>query len=236
MAYLTCKDLNIGYEGTPVAEGLSFSVSAGECLVVLGENGAGKSTLVRTLLRLIRPLSGEMLTGDDLGKNEIGYLPQQTEFQRDFPASVEEIVLSGTLPKHPFSPFYGKEQRQTAKANMMLMNVYDMRKKSFRNLSGGQKQRVLLARALCATERLLLLDEPVSGLDPKVTAEFYQLTSDLVKNGIAVIMVSHDLHSALEIATHVLHIGSRKQLFYGTREEYLASGLGKTFEEGGASE
>ena len=231
MAYLSCENLNIGYDGISVAEGLSFQISAGECLVVLGENGAGKSTLVRTILHLIPALSGELAIGDGLGKNEIGYLPQTSGFQKDFPASVEEIVLSGTLSKHPFLPVYGKEQRKSARDNMILMNVYEMRKKSFRTLSGGQKQRVLLARALCATERLLLLDEPVSGLDPKVTAEFYQMTRKLVDRGVAVIMVSHDLHSALEIATHVLHIGSRKQLFYGTREAYLASDLRKFFEQ-----
>lgn len=229
MAYITCKDMTLGYEGEIVAEHISFSVEKGDYLCIVGENGAGKSTLMKTLLHLIRPLEGELETGEGLGSHEVGYLPQQTIVQKDFPASVWEIVLSGTLSKCGKRPFYGKTEKKLAKENMEKMDIWNLRKKCYRELSGGQQQRVLLARALCATSKLLLLDEPVTGLDPKVTVEFYQLIQKLNQEGISIIMVSHDIHAAVTYATHILHL-EKENSFFGTKEKYLESDAWNTFQ------
>ena len=230
MAYIICKDLAVGYEGKAVSEHICFKVKAGDYLCIVGENGAGKSTLMKTLLHLIMPVSGEIIYGDGLNAHEIGYLPQQTVVQRDFPASVMEIVLSGNVARTGLRPFFGREEKDRARKNMERMNIWNLRKKCYRNLSGGQQQRVLLARALCATTNLLLLDEPVSGLDPKVTAEFYSLIERLNKEGTTIIMVSHDMQAAADYASHILHVG-RKNKFFGTKEEYLNSKIWRKLEE-----
>lgn len=233
MALLTARNLSLGYDGQTILEGLNFSVDAGDYLCIVGENGSGKSTLMKTLLHLQEPVSGEILTGDGLKRNEIGYLPQQTVVQRDFPASVWEIVLSGCQGRCGLRPFYNKEEKQLARDNMDRMGINDLADRSYRYLSGGQQQRVLLARALCATRKILLLDEPVSGLDPKVTAEMYELIDSLNKEGITIIMISHDIVAAVHYATHILHIGNK--IFFGTTEEYKNSKTGKYFlmQEGG---
>ena len=229
MALLTCRDLCIGYEGREILHGLNFSAEQGDYLCILGENGSGKSTLMKTILGLVPSLSGEIVFGDGLQKGEIGYLPQQTDVQRDFPASVREIVLSGCLAKYGFHPFYRKEEKKAAQKAMEELGITDLAKKCYRDLSGGQQQRVLLARALCAAGRVLLLDEPVTGLDPKAQNDLYELIAKLNKSGITIIMVSHDIHAAVKYASHVLHIGSKRQLFYGTKEEYVNSKLGQSF-------
>ncbi len=234
MAQLTCKNLTVGYESKPVLKDVNFEVNAGDYLCIVGENGSGKSTLMKTLLGLQSPISGEILTGDGLKKNEIGYLPQQTAVQKDFPASVKEIVVSGCQGRCGNRPFYSKEEKQLAKDAMEKMQIESLAKRCYRELSGGQQQRVLLARALCATRKMLLLDEPVSGLDPKVTAEMYRLISELnKKDGITVLMISHDISAAVKYADHILHIGS--SVFFGTKDEYLKSSQGRLFssEEGG---
>ncbi len=227
MAQLVVEDLSLGYESQAIIEGLNFTVNAGDYLCIVGENGSGKTTLMKTLLNLKTPLSGKITTGDDLKKNEIGYLPQQTVVQKDFPASVREIVMSGFQGQCGMRPFYNKEEKKLAQENMERMGVADLAKRCYRDLSGGQQQRVLLARALCATRKILLLDEPVSGLDPKVTAEMYKLISDLNSDGITIIMISHDIAAAVRYASHILHIGDT--VFFGTRDEYLASDIGKVF-------
>lgn len=221
MAYICCENLQLGYDGNVIVKDLDFQINAGNYLCIIGENGAGKSTLVKTLLQLQKPLSGSLTIGDGLMPYEIGYLPQQTVVQRDFPATVWEIVLSGCLSKCGSFPFYKKEQKALVQEKMEEMGIWELRKKSYRTLSGGQQQRVLLARALCATSKLLLLDEPVNGLDPKVTADFYQMIYQLNQKGITIIMVSHDLH-VLQYATHVLHVDSSES-FFGTKEQYLES-------------
>ena len=227
MAQLVVEDLSLGYESQVIIEGLNFTVNAGDYLCIVGENGSGKTTLMKTLLNLKAPISGKITTGDDLKKNEIGYLPQQTVVQKDFPASVREIVMSGFQGQCGMRPFYNKEEKKLAQENMERMGVADLAKRCYRDLSGGQQQRVLLARALCATRKILLLDEPVSGLDPKVTAEMYKLISDLNSDGITIIMISHDIAAAVRYASHILHIGDT--VFFGTRDEYLASDIGKVF-------
>ncbi|MCR5369393.1 MAG: ABC transporter ATP-binding protein [Clostridium sp.] len=233
MALLEVEDLKLGYESQVVLEHLDFKIHTGDYLCIVGENGSGKSTLMRTLLHLMPALGGKITAGDGLMPNEIGYLPQQTVVQKDFPASVWEIVLSGCQGRCGRRPFYNKEEKKLARDNMERMGITAMADRCFRELSGGQQQRVLLARALCATKKLLLLDEPVSGLDPKVTAEMYQLIRDLNREGITIIMISHDIAAAVKYASHILHIG--KNVFFGTKEEYTASEMGKFFlaQEGG---
>ena len=200
MSYLIeCKNLTAGYEGMPVVKNLSFNVSAGDYLCIVGENGSGKSTLMKTLLGLRSPLCGEIIFGDGLKQTEIGYLPQQTAAQKDFPATVREVVLSGCLGRKGLSPFYSKADKKQCDDNIELLGITHIAHRSYRNLSGGQQQRVLLARALCATKKLLLLDEPVSGLDPIVTAEMYEIISKLNREqGVTIIMISHDLQGALK--------------------------------------
>ncbi len=236
MALLTCRDLSLGYEGKAILQHVSFEVNAGDYLCIVGENGSGKTTLMKTILGLRKPLSGTVATGDGLRQSEIGYLPQQTLVQRDFPASVKEIVLSGCQGRQGMRPFYSRADRQLAKENIRRMGLEALANRCYRELSGGQQQRVLLARALCATRKLLLLDEPVAGLDPKVTAEMYAIIRSLNRQeGITVIMISHDLGAALAHATHILHIGST--VYYGTRQDYLSSPVGKAFlQQGGVSQ
>ena len=222
MSYIKCEELVLGYEGTPVAEHISFSVEKGDYLCIVGQNGAGKSTLMKTLLGLTPLMGGSIQYSDGLAAHEIGYLPQQTFVQKDFPASVWEIVLSGALPTCGWRPFFGREQRRLAEENMRRMDIWELKKVCYRNLSGGQQQRVLLARALCASSKLLVLDEPVTGLDPRVTAEFYQLIRDLNREGLTIIMVSHDIHAAVRYASHILHVEKEKS-FIGTTKEYIRS-------------
>lgn len=229
MAIITCKNMSFAYDGKTVLEGVNFSLSAGDYLCVVGENGSGKSTLIKGLLRLKAPASGELIFGDGLRPTEIGYLPQQTQVQRDFPASVREVVQSGCLNSLGGRLFYNKSDRERAHMNMERMGLEELADTSYHALSGGQQQRVLLARALCATRKLLLLDEPVTGLDPIATGEMYNLIK-LVNlcDGISVIMVSHDIHEAVRYATHILHLGHR-QLFFGTAAEYKESDLARRF-------
>lgn len=227
MAYLTVKNLSVGYENRVVAENIDFVVNQGDYLCIVGENGSGKSTLMKTLLGLKSPTSGEIVFGDGLKRNEIGYLPQQTAVQRDFPASVYEVVLSGCVGKNGWRPFYSGADKALAKENIEKMGITELANRCYRELSGGQQQRVLLARALCATKKILLLDEPVAGLDPRVTVEMYHTIAQLNTDGVTIIMISHDI-AAVKYASHVLHIGHRP-LFFGTREDYIASDVGKVF-------
>jgi len=228
MALLTCEKIALGYDGNVILQDVSFQVEQGAYLCIVGENGSGKSTLMRTILGLQPALDGKISTGDGLKQTEIGYLPQQTVVQRDFPASVQEIVLSGCQSRCGLRPFYNKEEKATARAAMEKMGITALAKRCYRELSGGQQQRVLLARALCATKKLLLLDEPVSGLDPKVTMEMYHLIETLNReDGITVIMISHDMEAAVKYATHVLHVG--KHLWFGTKEDYLNSDVRRAF-------
>lgn len=227
MALLTVENLSVGFNSQTIVENLNFTVNTGDYLCIVGENGSGKTTLMKTLLNLQEPLSGQILIGDGLKKNEIGYLPQQTVVQKDFPASVREIVLSGFQGSSGLRFFYTKAQKRLAEDNMKRMGISHLANKCYRELSGGQQQRVLLARALCATRKVLLLDEPVSGLDPKVTVEMYNLISKLNDEGITIIMISHDIAAATCYASHILHISDN--VFFGTKEEYIKSDVGKFF-------
>lgn len=229
MALISCENLSLGYENKSIVDSLSFSVNTGEYLCILGENGAGKSTLIKTLLHLMPPLSGTITYGDGLKQKEIGYLPQQTEAQKDFPASVFEIVLSGCLNRCGLRPFYTSLEKQRATNNLEKLGIAHLAQHCYRELSGGQQQRVLLARALCATQKLLLLDEPVSGLDPQAAIDMYQIIKELnKKTDIAIIMVSHDVQGAIQYADHILYM-NETPLFFHSTEAYLASDIGSWY-------
>ena len=228
MALIKTEDLALGYEGKNIVEGLSFTLERGDYLCIVGENGSGKTTLMKTLLGLKAPISGKLIFGDGLKKNEIGYLPQQTSAQKDFPASVREVVMSGFLNKCGLRPFYSKKEKALAIENMEKLGISDLANYCYRELSGGQQQRVLLARALCASSGLLVLDEPVSGLDPKVTQDMYSVIKELNDGGMTVVMISHDIAAAVRYATHILHI-SHTPLFFGKTEDYITSEVGKDF-------
>lgn len=232
-----CKGVTLGYENKVVAKNLNFKIDQGDYLCVVGENGTGKSTLIKTLLGLIKPLNGEVIANVQ-GKNHkgVGYLPQQTQAQKDFPASVWEVVLSGVLNTDHRCPFYNKKDKAEAEKNMEKLNILDLKKRCYRELSGGQQQRVLLARALCATDSVLILDEPVTGLDPAASMEFYETIKDLnKKENVTIIMVSHDIKNALNYATHILHLEQEND-FFGTVEEYKKSNVSNMFLGGVAND
>lgn len=232
-----CKDVTLGYENKVVAKNLNFKIDQGDYLCVVGENGTGKSTLIKTLLGLIKPLNGEVIANVQ-GKNHkgVGYLPQQTQAQKDFPASVWEVVLSGVLNNDHRCPFYNKKDKAEAEKNMEKLNILGLKKRCYRELSGGQQQRVLLARALCATDSVLILDEPVTGLDPAASMELYETIKDLnKKENVTIIMVSHDIKNALNYATHILHLEQEND-FFGTVEEYKKSNVSNMFLGGAAND
>lgn len=229
MSQLSAENLCLGYDGIPVSKDINFQINKGDYLCIVGENGSGKSTLIKTLLGLKSPLSGKIIFDEGLSLREIGYLPQQTSLQQDFPASVYEVVLSGCLASSGLHPFYNKKQKKMALDIMKKFNIEDKKNECFKDLSGGQQQRVLLARALCATKKMLLMDEPVSGLDPIATEEMYKIVDQLNKNeNITIIMVSHDIHSAVKYASHILHLGDTLH-FFGTKEDYAKSPIRQRF-------
>ncbi len=233
MSKLSVKDVSLGYDGKAILKHLSFSVAQGDYVCIIGENGSGKSTLMKTILGLQAPLEGTIQWEDSHRGSHIGYLPQQNDAQKDFPATVKEVVLSGCLSSLGLFPYYRKQEKEMAKRAMEKMGILSIANQSFRFLSGGQRQRVLLARALCATKEILLLDEPVAGLDPKVTLEMYDLIRKInQEEQITILMISHDYEYGLKDATHVLHIG--KEVFFGTKQEFMKSKLGKSMKEGNA--
>ena len=228
MPLVTCENLTLSYDGVPVVEGLDFTVNPGDYLCIVGENGSGKSTLIKALLGLKKPSAGRIIFDPSVRKDQIGYLPQKNPLQGAFPATVREVVLSGCLGGMGAKPFYGRKEKQRAESVMEKLDIKDIAGAPFRSLSGGQQQRALLARALCATGRLLLMDEPVAGLDPIVTGKMYDTISQLNKDGITIIMVSHDISAAVTYASHILHINNDGK-FFGTAEEYEHSPLGHDF-------
>lgn len=235
MLQISCKKVSVSYENRIAVDNVSFDVFSGDYIAIVGENGSGKSTLIKALLGLVKPLSGDISLENGIKQTEIGYLPQQTIIQRDFPASVFEVVLSGCLNSKGIKPFYSKKDKARALESLKRLNIEELRHKSYRDLSGGQQQRVLLARALCAADKILIMDEPVTGLDPVITAEFYDLAGKLNReDNITIIMVSHDVKSALEHSDKILHMGI-KALFFGNTADYRSSSICRDFVGGGRS-
>jgi zinc transport system ATP-binding protein len=231
MSLIKCEDLTLGYDTGIVVKDLNFQVNKGDYLCIVGENGSGKTTLVKALIGIAKPAGGRIIYGEEgeLSPREIGYLPQITMVQNDFPASVREIVLSGCQGRKGARPFYNAEEKEIARRNMERVGITDLAHTSYRNLSGGQQQRVLLARALCAARKLLLLDEPVTGLDPIAAADMYQLIEELNDEGVTIIMISHDVREALSYATHILHVGSLSGNIFLPAEEYRNSSIGRFY-------
>lgn len=232
MKQLECKKVCVNYESTIAVKDVSFSVEEGDYICIVGENGSGKSTLLKAILGLEPMKSGEIILGENIHRKDIGYLPQQSIIQKDFPASIWEVVLSGCLNNKGIRPFYSQKEKQMAEENIKKLGLDDIKCQSYQELSGGQRQRVLLARALCATKKILLLDEPIAGLDPKVTKEMYKIIKQINQEGITIIMVSHDIHFALKNANKILHVRTKKE-FFGSTEDYMKSDIGKAFIGGG---
>lgn len=228
MSQISAQKVTMSYEKKMVLNEISFEVNQGDYLCIVGENGSGKTTLMKGILGLLQLKSGTICYGDGVQTNHIGYLPQQTVVQRDFPASVFEVVLSGCLNRIGIRPFYTSGEKRRTMENLEILGIQDLRYKSYRELSGGQQQRVLLARALCATEKIVLLDEPVTGLDPIVTSEFYQIIQNLNRTGVTIIMISHDIKAAVEHANKILHLGTSTE-FFGSTADYLRSEAGRRF-------
>ncbi len=233
-ALITCRHVDFGYENHDAVIDLSMEVDEGDYLCVVGANGSGKSTLVKGLLGLIKPTKGELTVAEELRRTGIGYLPQQTAAQRDFPAAVWEVVLSGTLSRRearPFylRPFYSADAKRLAASCMEKLGISDLKNHCYRELSGGQQQRVLIARALCATSRMLILDEPITGLDPQAIQDFYRLVRRLNRDeGVTVLMVSHDVAGIIGQASRILHLQQRA-LFFGKPEDYRRTAAGQRY-------
>jgi len=227
-AFITCEHVDFGYENIDAVTDLNLVIFQGDYLCVVGENGSGKSTLIKGLLGLLRPTAGTLTVADELKRGGIGYLPQQTAAQKDFPATVYEVVLSGTLGRRGSRPFYSPGEHRLAAKNMERLGIGGLRRACYRDLSGGQQQRVLIARALCATDQMLILDEPITGLDPSAIQEFYHLIRELNRDGITIVMVSHDIRNVLTQAGRILHLQQRV-LFDGSAKEYASSMAAKQF-------
>ena len=224
---LKCEHVDFGYENQDAVIDVSLEVSTGDYICIVGENGSGKSTLMKGILGLLKPTEGKIEISEELKKAGIGYLPQQTAAQKDFPATVFEVVISGCLGKRGNRPFYSPKEKQTALSNLERLGIADLKKSCFRDLSGGQ--RALIARALCATDKLLILDEPITGLDPSAIQDFYNIIRKLNREEqVAILMVSHDMANIVRQAGKILHL-QQKALFWGTVQDYLKSGIGNQF-------
>lgn len=227
--FIVCEHVDFGYENQDAVIDLSLGIYPGDYLCIVGANGSGKSTLIKGLLGLLVPTAGSLTVAEELRRGGIGYLPQQTAAQRDFPAAVYEVVLSGTLSRRGNRPFYSREEKQTARKNMERLGILELQRRCYRELSGGQQQRVLIARALCATEHMLILDEPITGLDPSAIQDFYRLIRELnQRDGITIVMVSHDIRNVVLQAGKILHMQQRV-LFFGAAQDYKKTLAGKDF-------
>ncbi|MDR0644036.1 MAG: metal ABC transporter ATP-binding protein [Treponema sp.] len=233
---LSCQKAAFGYDGHIVVRDLSFAVQRGDYLCIVGENGSGKSTIVKGVLRLINPLQGCVYFSQDIKTKEIGYLSQTEAVKKDFPAGVSEIVLSGVVGSMGLRPFYTHKEKEMAGDTMKRLEIFNLKGRCFRELSGGQQRRVLIARALCASRKLLVLDEPAAGLDPLATQELYNLLAKLNHEvSITIISVTHDIQAAIKYASRILHIKDN-QYFFGTVSEYIRSDFAKSFFTNGGVE
>ncbi len=225
MSQLICKNISIAYEKENVVDNLSITIEKGDYISIIGENGTGKSSLLKGILGLVGLKSGQVVFDEGCSRRNIGYLSQQNPMQKDFPASVYEVVLSGCLKNKGFKPFFIKKEKELASTNIRRMGIENLKKSCYADLSGGQKQRVLLARALCATDRMIILDEPITGLDPVAAADMYHLVNKLNKDmGITIIMVTHDIDNALKYSNKILHLHKNNKYYFGPKEDYLVHG------------
>ncbi len=231
-ALITCSHVDFGYENHDAVVDLTMEVEEGDYFCVVGVNGSGKSTLVKGLLGLLKPTKGTLAVSEELKKTGIGYLPQQTAAQKDFPATVNEVVLSGALSRRGNRPFYSRREKEMALEAMEKLGIQDLKGRCYRELSGGQQQRTLIARALCAARKMLILDEPITGLDPSAIQDFYGLTRRLNQEGVTIFMVTHDVANVVGQATKILHLRQRP-LFFGTPQEYVSTPAGQEFLGGG---
>ncbi|MEG0812849.1 MAG: metal ABC transporter ATP-binding protein [Clostridium sp.] len=226
---LKCEHVDFGYENQDAVVDVNIEVNTGDYICIVGENGSGKSTLMKGILGLLKPTSGKIVISDELKRVEIGYLPQQTAAQKDFPATVYEVVLSGCLSKRGNRPFYSKTEKAVAEFNLERLGITDLKRHCYRDLSGGQQQRALIARALCATDKLMILDEPITGLDPSAAQDVYQIVKKInMEEQVAILMVSHDIRNIVHQAEKILHM-QQKALFYGTTADYEKSRIGRQF-------
>lgn len=224
MTLIECKKLSVGYDKKVVCKDINFKVEEGDYLCILGENGSGKSTLLKTILGLNKAVFGKVIFEKSLSKNKLGYLPQQNDFQKDFPATVKEVIMSGFISQMGLRPFYNKAEKNKANGIIEFLGLENLTKNGFKELSGGQQQRVLLARALCATDKILVLDEPTNGLDSKTTNQFYKLLKNLNNSGLTIIMVSHNLDKVMEYASHIVYLKD-SMIFNGTKQEFESSDI-----------
>ncbi|MEF9953885.1 MAG: metal ABC transporter ATP-binding protein [Clostridium sp.] len=226
---LKCEHVDFGYENQDAVVDVNIEVNTGDYICIVGENGSGKSTLMKGILGLLKPTSGKIVISDELKRAGIGYLPQQTAAQKDFPATVYEVVLSGCLSKRGNRPFYSKTEKDVAEFNLERLGITDLKRHCYRDLSGGQQQRALIARALCATDKLMILDEPITGLDPSAAQDVYQIVKKInMEEQVAILMVSHDIRNIVHQAGKILHM-QQKALFYGTTADYEKSRIGRQF-------
>ena len=221
------KNLSIGYKTKVVSSHINFKIDEGDVICIVGENGAGKSTFLKTVLGILKPIKGEIKFSPSLNVKRFGYLPQSSESQNDFPATVKEIVLSGRINAYKRKLFFNWYDKRIADEKMELLDIYDLKHRAFSTLSGVQRQRVLIARAMCATDKILFLDEPLTGLDPKITKEFYQIVEQLHEQGTTIVMISHELNESIRLATKVLFIGEEN--YFMSKDEFVNSELGKKF-------
>lgn len=224
MTLIECKRLSVGYDKKVVCKDINFKVEEGDYLCIMGENGSGKSTLLKTILGLNKAVFGKVIFEKSLSKNKLGYLPQQNDFQKDFPATVKEVIMSGFISQMGLRPFYNKAEKNKANGIIEFLGLENLTKNGFKELSGGQQQRVLLARALCATDKILVLDEPTNGLDSKTTNQFYKLLKNLNNSGLTIIMVSHNLDKVMEYASHIVYLKD-SMIFNGTKQEFESSDI-----------
>lgn len=231
MAQLRCENISVGYEDGIVVSDVSFELNRGDYVCIVGENGAGKSSLLKGILGLAKIQGGKLEYGDGMSRADVGYLPQQKDYQKNFPATVKEVVMSGFLNKMGLRPYYNRAEKARAMEILSDFGMADYVRASFGSLSGGQKQRVLLARAMCATDKLLLLDEPTTGLDPVATEELYELLKRLNREKkTTILMVSHDLNKAVSDAGLILHVNKRSGCgYFGPADKYLDSEAARHF-------
>ncbi|MBQ4354189.1 MAG: ATP-binding cassette domain-containing protein [Clostridia bacterium] len=219
-ALLTCQNLTVGYEGVRLCTDISFTLHTGEYMSIIGPSGIGKSALAGTILGVQKPAEGEVIYENGMQRTDIGCLPQEQVIRSS--VTVREVVLEGCL-HHTKKWFVGRAEKEFAMHNLERVGLADFAKRRFGDLSGGQRQRVLLARALCSAKKLLILDEPMHGLDAYAKDEIFHEIVKINESGIAVMLID-----ANAVDGTVLHLSDR-QLFCGSVTDYIRSVPGQFY-------